>query len=408
MTTKERKHKRGDRLQVQVEKLAVGGKGVARHEGLVIFVSDAAPEEKVEIELTFVKKNFAEARLLRVLSPSRFRITPPCPVAGICGGCSWQHVEYEEQLRQKRLLVAESLRKFSGQSFEVDNVLPVIASPKPFRYRNRVQLHHSGPKLGYHRRGSHDIVDIEDCPITEEVLAQRIPILKKELAHLKAGRIEIAITTDGKIRERKSGKQDQADEPASEVTGPAFSQVNTEQNRNLIDFVLKAFVEEISKETGKETPGGVQIDIYDLYSGSGNFTFPLADQFPQARLIAAELNAEAVALGRERAERESSKRARTIEFHEADIETFLEGRSFSTRSFVLLDPPRAGCGLAVMEKLAEAQPEAIVYVSCHPVTLARDLKTLIEKGYEVLSVQPFDMFPQTDHIECVARLRRSR
>ncbi|HVK62628.1 MAG TPA: TRAM domain-containing protein, partial [Bdellovibrionales bacterium] len=222
---------RGQTLEVQIERLAVGGRGVARHEGLVIFVPDTAPGERVEVTLTLVKKNFAEAKLNRVLHPSSHRRTPPCPVAGVCGGCNWQHLEYDEQVRVKRELVRESLSKFSG--FDVsktESVSPVIASPREFRYRNRSQFHHDGSKFGYFKRGSHSIVDIDDCPITEEAIAAKIPELKKQLANKKPGRIEVSLDQDGVVRVKSADIQHDEDEGG----GLSFSQVNSEQNKLLI------------------------------------------------------------------------------------------------------------------------------------------------------------------------------
>lgn len=378
--------KRGDRLIVHIDRLAVGGKGVARHEGLVVFVSDTAPGDRAEIEITFAKKNFAEARLLKVLEASSQRREPPCPVAGICGGCNWQHLTYPSQIANKRRLVTESLRKFSGFSIDDDFVKPVIESPKQLRYRNRIQLHHSGSRVGFNRRGSHEIVDILDCPITETPLAELIPQLRQELAHVKPGRFELYLTKDGKTARRNSHTLEDSD-----GAGPAFSQVNTGQNVNLIEFVLEVVRAQSDYD-----------QLFDLYAGSGNFTFPLARHFQTLKMTGVELNSEAVKLAREVVRTEFPNRE--FEFIEASVDDAVRRLAITQDSLVLLDPPRIGCGPEVLVHIAQKRPKRILYVSCHPATLARDLKALSEANYQLEFVQPFDMFPQTDHVETVVSL----
>lgn len=389
--------KRGERIQVRIDRLAVGGRGVARHQGMVLFVSDAAPGDLAEVEVTFLKKNFAEAELTRVIEAAPSRMTPPCPVAGICGGCNWQHIVYEEQLRSKRQLVLESLRKFSGFHLDDDFVHPVVPSPKEFRYRNRIQLHYSGSRIGFYRRGSHEIVDIDDCPITDERLSAMIPELRRELAHRKASRLEIYLTQDGKTARRVSVRDAVNDTEETEgpgAAGPAFSQVNTEQNENLVEYV-RDLVGKLPEPK----------NIYDLYAGSGNFTFPIQRTWPTTSITGVELSRASVQSANERIEHEHLPQH--FRFVCESVDTFIKGRRFGEESLVLLDPPRTGCGPGVMTELASQKPRTIVYVSCHPATLSRDLKPLSETGYRLVSVRPFDMFPQTDHVETVVHLERS-
>ena len=393
MSAPAEKFKRGQRLTVAIEKLSIGGRGVARHHGLVIFVSNVAPGDEAEIELTMVKKNFAEARLIHVVKASLHRVTPPCPVALVCGGCSWQQVAYPEQLRQKRLLVEESLRKFSGYPITETTVSEVVPSPKEFRYRNRVQLHHAGPKIGFFERGSHRIVDIDDCPITDERLAREIPRLRRELAHEKQGRIEIYLDTESRFSQRSAGQTtDDEDTPL----GSPFSQVNTEQNVNLVSAVVD--------QAKVEAKGSTIHRLYDFYAGSGNFTFALAQSFPEKDLFAVELNASSVQEGKNRAAREAPR----VRFEGSDVGGFLVREKMPEGSLVLLDPPRTGCGPEVMASILGQKPVAVLYVSCHPVTLARDLRPAMEAGYELARVVPFDMFPQTDHVEVFCVLRAPR
>jgi len=388
-----KRFKRGDRLKVKIERLSAGGRGVARADGLVIFVPGVAPDEEVEIELTAVKKNFAEAQLRHVFNPGPARVFPPCLVANVCGGCNWQHIAYEEQLRQKRLLVAEALRKFSGFDVSEDFIAETVASPKQFRYRNRVQLHHSGPRLGFFKRGSHEIVDIDDCLITEEKLAAEIPRIKKELAHQKKGRVELYLTTTGEPALRKS----HADPEEAGTTGPAFSQVNTAQNEQLVRAVVEIFREILASSVSVG-------QILDLYSGSGNFSFPLAETYQDVSITAVELNSESIRQANDQLQRSNLK---NLSFKEADVEEYLKSESPAENDIVLLDPPRTGCSKGVVSILAEKAPAHIVYVSCNPVTLARDLRSLHDVGYSLVSVTPFDMFPQTDHVEVITHLKKS-
>lgn len=382
--------KRGDKLVVHVDRLAVGGKGVARHEGLVVFVGDTAPGDQVEVEITLAKKNFAEARLLQILKSSPARREPPCPVAGICGGCNWQHLMYEAQLSSKRSLVIESLQKFSGFQIAEADVLPTVPSPKELRYRNRIQLHHSGPRIGFNRRGSHEIVDINDCPITDERLAHLIPQLRRELKDAKAGRFELYLTKEGETARRNSHALEDSD-----GAGPAFSQVNTEQNENLIRYVLELLNEGDSAD-----------HIFDLYAGSGNFTFPIANKLQGMNITGVELNSASVKLARSIVAQSFPNRA--LQFIEASVDEAVVDLPITRNSIVLLDPPRVGCGPDVVSRIAKRSPRKVVYISCHPATLARDLKPLSESGYMIESIMPFDMFPQTDHVETVVSLKPGR
>lgn len=392
--------KRGQKISLRIDRLSIGGRGVGRHDNLVIFVPDTAPDELVEVELTQVKKSFAEARLIRVLKPSPSRVEPPCPVAGICGGCNWQHISYEEQLRQKRQLVFEALRKFSGHLLpSVEAIEPVIPSPKPLRYRNRIQVHYSGSQFGFHKRGSHDIVDIDDCLITEESLTHEFQRLRVETSHLNAGRLELFLSESRKVLTRTPAAPTSASEATRDLESEiSFSQVNTEQNAQLIDFVLLLLRQGVAHHKSSR--------IFDLYAGNGNFTFPISDLLPTTPVISVELNQSSVAWAKKRQSELSPMQP--IQVFQGDVASFLQDSTHDLpdeHDFVLLDPPRVGCDPDVCVAIRSRKPKMIIYVSCHPVTLSRDIK-LLGPEYELTKVQPFDMFPQTDHVEVVALLRR--
>ena len=372
----------GSKVQVKIEKLATGGAGVARHEGLVIFVQQSAPDDELLVEITLQKKNFAEARIVQVLKPGPARRSTPCPVADRCGGCNWQHIHESEQQKQKEQIVHDTLKKFLRDTDF--SYLPIKPSPQSFRYRNRIQPKISNGRFGFYERESHRIVEISDCPITEDLLAREIPKVREWALNTRPeGRLEMYLTTENEVR---YGFVDGEDD------GIGFSQVNRFQNRELIQTVLDWAGQTSYKH------------IYDLYAGSGNFTFPLYNNF-ESPITAVELSQKLVKRGQELTPTSQ------IQFVESDVEKWLKGSKIGPHDLVILDPPRAGCSEATMKSLAQNPPKKIIYISCHPVSLARDLKWLadwsVQLGQPALRlkrVQAFEMFPQTDHVETIAEL----
>ncbi len=372
-------------IEVKIEKLSFGGDGIARHDGLVYFVPFSAPGDRLKIQITEKKKNFARAEIVEILQPGPSRVKPPCPVFGRCGGCTWQHISYEEQLRQKQMIVEEQLARTLKNQISVS---PIVPSPNQYRYRNRIQLKYDGKNLGFYARQSHDIVDIQDCPITEEILAQEIPALKKNLSSKKAEaipKIELLITSQGKV---ETIFED------SPFEGVGFSQVNTAQNKNLLSAVMD-WMKDLSAEV-----------IYDLYAGAGNFSFPLLQQFPKSTVIGVELSGKSVRLAQNLIQSMNLSPNR-MRFYLSDVELFLKRTVLKPGSIVLLDPPRMGCSENTLRYLAPQNLQKIFYISCNPAALARDLERLREWGsWEPTRVQPFDMFPQTDHVETLVELTR--
>lgn len=375
----------GSKLQLKIEKLAIGGAGVARHEGLVIFVAQAAPNEEVIAEITFAKKNFAEAKILEIIKPSPFRREEPCPVAKVCGGCNWQHLTEEEQLKQKELLVFETIKKFN-RDIEF-KYLPIQKSPRSLRYRNRIQPKFKNGKFGFFSRNSHQIIETNDCLITEDVLTQKFADVKKWAEHKGSAdllRLEMYIAADGEIRHGLITDEDD---------GIGFSQVNRFQNEDLLRTALDWAGDEHYAQ------------IFDLYAGSGNFTFPFADKYKKSRIIGVELNKKLV----EKAQ--SQIQGSQIQYHLSDVETYIRRAKIGRDDLVVLDPPRAGASETTMKVLADSAPKRIIYISCHPVSLARDLNWFFASSqkngikYRLEKVQAFEMFPQTDHVETIAELR---
>lgn len=383
----------GQQLTVTIEKLAIGGSGIARHDGFVVFVPDSAPGDELLVEITTKKKNFAEAQILKILKPGPSRRTPPCPIADRCGGCNWQHVEESEQRHQKQIMVQEILKKFlPGHDLPF---LPLKESPLSLRYRNRIQPKYLRGRFGFFGRRSHEIVEAKDCLITEEKLTTEFAKIKSELDKKYANskdiqRLEIYLDQYEKTQWLLMGE---------EKEGVGFSQVNRFQNEDLIRTVLEW------------SEGSEYERIFDLYSGGGNFTFPLATKYPSQQIIAAELDSKLVQRAKEKIQKDPALNKRT-QYYLSDVESFVRKTQFQPKDLVLLDPPRAGADEAVMTGLAKANVAKIIYISCHPASLARDLKYFFAAQEQTSSshklklrrVQCFEMFPQTDHVETIAEL----
>lgn len=367
----------GDEVEVTIEKLSFGGSGVARHNSLVIFVPFAAPGDSLKIKISTLKKNFAEADIVQILSAGPSRRKPPCPVAGLCGGCDWQQVEYSEQLFQKNLFLKDH---FSRNAKLKDLTIPEISATKEFNYRNRIQLKAKNGKLGYFARNSHDLVDINSCPIADEKINAEIPKLKSSLKKDDSNlqKFELAFQTDGSVKIVNIGDEDRA---------LGFSQVNQSQNLKLIDEALRI----VSRLSPKS--------IFDLYCGKGNFSFPLIEKFPKVPFIGVDLGEAEIKEARIQAKNRSHNNAR---FYLSDVGAFLKRAEIEKDSLVILDPPRSGLAAEVCTALDFLTPQEIVYISCNPTSFSRDIERLTR--YQVKSILPVDMFPQTSHIELVAHL----
>ena len=370
----------GQTIPLKIEKLAVGGDGLGRYNGMVIFVPFTAPGDEILVQITEQKKNHAFGTLKEIVLPSVERSKPPCPYYFNCGGCNWQHIEAKAQLKHKELLVAENLKKFLR--FDIP-VLPIIPSPKNWRYRNRIQLSSQGPLLGFRKRNSHQVIDIKDCLIAEEVLMNSLPLIRKNMDN-SSQRIELFLTEDGMPHWEKVAQTGE---------GVGFSQVNRFQNEDLIRTVL-------------EWVAASPQSILELYAGSGNFTWPIAKKFPKAFYTAVELSDLLVARAQKRKETFPS-----VQFLASDVEAYLKRSAVQKYDLVFLDPPRQGTSPYVMESLAASKPSQILYLSCHPVSLVRDLSVFLKAcekqavKYQIARVQPFEMFPHTDHVETLVELR---
>ncbi len=366
----------GDKIRLKIDRLSYnGGRGVGRFDGgLVVFVSDTAPDELAEVEITAIKKNFAEAQLLQIIEPSPCRRESPCPVAQKCGGCTWQHIHYDEQLRQKEQLLKRNLDlaiKKANRSTAYN--FQMIAAPQEFRYRNRVQVHVKNSSFGFYEKNSRNLVAINDCLIAEKALLEHFP------KNLDDGTYELSF--DGSSQRHIRRIDD---------SGPAFSQVNTQQNGALQESVLR-YMEQISPQP---------IHLFDFYCGSGNLSFPVLTRFESLAATGVESSPEAVTRAREIAK--SSGFQSRAEFIPGDALQYLRKlrQNDASQSVFILDPPRAGLGKKVIFELARVPPRGVILVSCDLGALERDVGLLLDT-FTLEEVTAIDMFPQTEYLEIV-------
>ena len=433
---------RGESLELEVEDLVYGGRGLARRDGYVVFVAGALPGERVEAEVTKSKRNYAEARAVEVLRPSPDRVPDRCNHGGEpCPGAPWQGLRYELQLGHKRRQVEEALLRIGGlEAFELEDIEPAV---EQWRYRNKLEYsfgpREGGLALGFHARGRWDVVvDVDDCLLASErgnavrnevrdwALERGVPAYDRRrqegvLRNLvvregrRSGQIQTRLVSSARPLPRPpvdlhtviEGEAGGTDGPtgvlgserlAEEVCGlqfelshGAFFQTNTEMAERLYGCVS-----EFAGLAGSER-------VFDLYCGVGTIGLTLA---PQAGEVwGLEVVPEAILDAKENA---AANRIENVRFVAANARTGLRSlREQAGRpDLVIVDPPRAGLSQKVVRRVIECEAKRIVYVSCNPTTLAPNAAQLAEAGYRLRRVRPLDMFPQTPHIECVALLER--
>ena len=369
----------GNKLSLRISDLAFGGAGVARWEDFVVFVPFVAVGELVEAEITELKKRYARARLLRVLEPSPERVEPGCRYFGACGGCQYQHLAYSAQLRLKHKQIGDLFERLGH--FDRRLVAPVIPCPQPYGYRNRIMVRSQwdkfkqGLNIGFIRADSRLVVDVEECRLAE-------PALNEQLKYVRAhpppkGGLKVVLRSSP---------------PGWEVPPDSFFQNNSFLLPKLVEVAHDALRQAQTKH------------LLDIYCGVGFFSVelaPLVESF-----VGVELDRMAIQAAR----RNAATRARTNgEFIAGTAEEQLPAilsRFPAPATTVLLDPPRKGCQPETLQMLRRVQPAQIIYISCHPATMARDLNILCAQGaFELAQVRPLDMFPHTQHVECVGDLR---
>lgn len=403
-------------IALSLTDMAHGGSALGRHQGKVIFVPYALPGEQVTVEVLKDKRHFAHARLLEVQSPSPDRIEPPCPFFGKCGGCHWQHASYPAQLAFKTAIVRSQLTRLA--KFADPPVRDTIASPDPWHYRNHVQLAVSRRgQLGFYAAASRHIVPVDECLLLHPLLdtlffaldlgfEANLPLRRLSLrAGVNTGDQMIIFETVGdeppelevdlsvscvllpqdgrpvnligfnRITERVAGQ-------TFFISPGSFFQVNTPQTETLIRLVT-----EYLEPAGDET-------LLDAYCGVGTWALTLAGRV--AHVIGIESAPTAVEDFQINAEEMEN-----VMILPGAVEEVLPGLEMPI-DLAVVDPPRAGMTREALAALVRLAPQRIVYVSCDPATLARDGRALVEAGYDLSTVQPVDMFPQTHHVETVS------
>lgn len=386
-------------LEVSIENLTNEGTGVARVSGWVVFVPFTLPGERVRCRVFRNHKNYSEADLMEVLEASPKRLQPPCPLFGQCGGCQYQHLAYEEQLIWKRNQVTELLRHMAKIEHEV---LPVIASPMEYGYRSKITPHFQKPRegqirdIGFLRIGTRmALVDVPECQIAMKAINEALPALREDIK-AKSDQFKRGATL--LMRAAKNGVLTQSDQIAiEEVDGIKFEFQAGDFFQNN-PFILPAFVQHAVDEA---KACGARYMV-DAYCGSGLFALSAAKAFEE--VIGVEISETAVAKATHNAQLNEITNCR---FLAADAQKVFEVVPHAgAETVVLIDPPRAGCSREFLEQLFAFGPKAVVYVSCNPATQMRDLVLFHEAGFKLHKVQPFDLFPQTKHLECVMTLSK--
>jgi len=436
-----RRH-RGEQLELEIESLAFGGRGVARADGMVVFVAGALPGDRVRAEITKAKKRFAEARTVELLHPGADRIPDACVHEGEpCPGAPWQGLDYERQLAQKHAQVDEALRRIGGlEEFELEQIEPAL---ERWRYRNKLEYsfgeRDGEPTLGFHARGRWDlVVDVDDCRLASErgnaarnavrdwARLESVPaydprgregVLRNLVVRegWRTGQLQTRLVTsaarfpkppvdlhtaiegdsggtDGptgalgeeRLREELSGLR-------LEMSHGAFFQTNTEMAERLY-----AIAAEYAGLSGSER-------VFDLYCGIGTIGLTMAKN--AGEVWGLEIVAEAIADAERNAENNKIENAHFMAGSaRTGVRPLIE--KAGKPDVVVIDPPRAGLSQKIVRRVLECEAKKIVYVSCNPTTLAPNAAQMVEAGYTLKRVKPVDMFPQTPHIECVALLEQ--
>ena len=451
--------KKNEQVELFIEKLIFEGAGLARYGNFPIFVDGVAPQEKILAEIYSVNKNYAKAKLVEIIEPSPKRVKPFCAMANVCGGCCWQHISYDEQLEQKKQIVHETIKKIAGEDIEIKDVIP---SPQITEFRHKIQYPITQTKVskrilaGYYKKNSHELVNIKHCPIQPKQIDEIIEFIREEakncnvfgydeskhkgdlrhivIRHSQATNDILIIFVINDLKLHKSVKDlafrvyekyeniigclinfndkktnsilgkntqlivgqefytEKIDNKVYQVSAGSFFQVNPNSAKNILDTVKNIINEKISNP-----------EILDAYSGVGSFGIYLGDI--AKNVVCVEDYPPATADALKNIELNGYK---NFEVLTGDAKLHLENMVKNNKQFdvVLVDPPRKGLAPEAVKTSAKLSKNLIIYVSCNPSTLARDLKLFKEYGYITEYIQPVDMFCHTFHIENIAVLTK--
>jgi tRNA/tmRNA/rRNA uracil-C5-methylase (TrmA/RlmC/RlmD family) len=360
-------------VDLKIEDIAFGGKGVAREQGKAVFVPYTIEGEMVSAEIVREKKQFAEAELVEVKQSSPNRVVPQCPYFGRCGGCAYQHIDYQHQLAIKWRQVRDALQRI-GKIKDIP-MRPIVPSSRQYAYRNRITVHAQNGVIGFFRRDSHQLIDIERCPISRDGVNRALAELRQQ-KHVRDGHYTLRASSEPRV----------------------FSQVNDEVAQSLRDLIVDLI------------PANQDL-LIDAYCGAGFFAKALLDKFE--RVIGIDWDRFAIAVAKENATEKETYIAGDVE-HELTRNLTALSRQVSEREgnglgemTLVVDPPATGLSGAVRKAIIDLAPGTLIYVSCNPPTLARDLKEL-QHRFAINSITPLDMFPQSAEIEVLVHLEAQK
>ncbi len=387
-------------LVVEIESLTNLGQGVARVDDWVVFVTFALPGEKVRVRVFRNSASYSEADLIEVIEPSPDRVEPECPLFTQCGGCQYQNLSYEGQLDWKQRQVAELLQRMAGIEHPVD---PVHPSPKTYGYRSKITPHFKKPQDGkmgeigfllYGRR--QQLLDVSHCPISSETINAKLPEVRKESAE-KAAFYKKGVTL--LLRDSLDGYVcTDPTEMCEQMVGDLRFSFHSGEFFQNNPHILPAFADHVRSEALGD--GGVEF-LVDAYCGSGLFCLTAASHFKEA--VGIEISVSSIDWAKRNAKQNKIENCQFTQGDATDI--FAEVTFNPSKTAVVIDPPRKGSSPEFLEQLIAFGPKRVVYVSCNPATQIRDLEQMKEH-YDITRIQPFDLFPQTKHLECVVTLER--
>ncbi len=383
-------------IELVIDSLTNLGSGVGRVDGWVVFVPFALPGETVRARVHRNDKNCSHADLLEVLAPSLDRVTPQCPLFGDCGGCQYQHLDYQKQLDWKTRQVGELMKHMAGVVFPVNQCL---TTEQTWQYRSKITPHFDGPRdgeirsIGFLANGQRfRLVDVPQCTIAMKAINDALPGIRDGIraranSFKRGSTVLIRATGDGVETDFKATATERVGELTFQFIAGDFFQNNP--------FILPLFTGYVAKQAAV----GARF-LVDAYCGSGLFALTLAKHFEKVSGV--EVSETSCEWARKNA---AANGIGNATFLTASAEDIFASISFpAAETAVVIDPPRKGCTPEFIEQLLKFSPARLVYVSCDPATQVRDLKLLSEGGYQLADVQPFDLFPHTRHLECVMTL----
>ena len=449
--------RKNDIFEADITAMTAEGSGICRIEGMAVFVPGTAVGDRCAVRIVKVLRKYAFGRLEKLLAPSPDRIAPDCPVAAQCGGCVYRHIRYEAELQIKTQRVRDALERIGGlQDFQME---PILAAPDRCRYRNKCQLpiglsKDGALQLGFYAINSHRIVNTESCLLQPEAFDRAAAAFRRwyavsgesvydeashsgVLRHLymrrgeMSGEMMVCVVANGAALHEEALLVEMLREAVPEITGVLLN-INREKTNVVLGKTCRTLW---GKDTITDTLCGLAFEIaphafyqvnrtqaeclygkaaeyagltgaetlLDLYCGTGTIGLSMAKN--AKKLIGAEIVPAAVENARRNAERNAIQNAEFLCADAAEAARILFERG-EKPDVIVIDPPRKGCDSALIATIAAMRPKRVVYVSCDPATLARDLKLFRESGYKTETVTPADMFPGTAHVETVVRLIR--